>query len=122
MPSSVNVSSSTAWGTLPSTIWALVTPVFTASSAQRIFGIAGKGRMATGWDADFTLVDLKAKRTVTNEWNASKCGWSPFAGMEVTGWPMATIIRGRTVMRDDEIVAPSTGKPVHFMETLPEEA
>ncbi|MEN0652665.1 MULTISPECIES: dihydroorotase [Hyphobacterium] len=94
----------------------------TSHGAQRIFGIAGKGRMATGWDADFTLVDLKAKRTITNEWSASRCGWTPFDGMDVTGWPKATIIRGRTVMRDDEIVAPSTGKPVHFMETLPEEA
>lgn len=94
----------------------------TSHGAQRIFGIAGKGRMATGWDADFTLVDLKAKRTITHDWSASKCAWTPFDGLDVTGWPVATIIRGRTVMRDDEIVAPSIGKPVHFMETLPEEA
>jgi len=49
---------------------------------------------------------------------ASRSGWTPFDGMEVTGWPMATVIRGRVVMRDDEVVAPGTGEPVRFMETL----
>ncbi|HAQ35104.1 MAG: dihydroorotase [Maricaulis sp.] len=92
----------------------------TSHGAQRVFGIAGKGRMAVGWDADFTIVDLKARRAITADWIASKCGWTPFDGMDVTGWPVATIIRGTQVMRDDEVVTPSFGKPVHFMETLPE--
>jgi dihydroorotase len=49
---------------------------------------------------------------------ATRSGWTPFDGMEVTGWPKATIIRGKVVMRDDEIVAPSLGQPVRFQETL----
>ncbi|MEE2567454.1 dihydroorotase [Hyphobacterium marinum] len=90
----------------------------TSHGAQRIFGIAGKGRMSVGYDADFTIVDLKAKRTLTEDWVESKCGWSPFTGDTVTGWPMATIVRGSTIMRDDELVSPSMGEAVRFQETL----
>ncbi|WP_323762485.1 dihydroorotase [Maricaulis sp.] len=91
----------------------------TSAGAQRIFGIAGKGRMAVGWDADFTLVDMKRKETITDAWSASKSGWTPFDGMSVTGWPVGTIIRGRSVMRDGELVASGSGQPVRFMEALP---
>jgi len=91
----------------------------TSHGAQRVFGIAGKGRMTAGYDADFTIVDLKARRTIDENWVESKCGWSPFTGMDITGWPKATIIRGRTVMRDDELVGPSKGESVRFQETLP---
>jgi len=90
----------------------------TSHGANRIFGIAGKGRLAEGFDADLTIVDLKARRTLRHEDMASRVGWTPFDGMEVQGFPMATIIRGRVVMRDGEIVAPSLGEPVRFLETL----
>jgi dihydroorotase len=49
---------------------------------------------------------------------ASRVGWTPFDGMQAKGWPMATIIRGRVVMRDDEVIAPHLGEPVRFAETL----
>jgi dihydroorotase len=90
----------------------------TSAGAQRIFGIAGKGRIALGYDADFTIVDLKKKRRIENSWIASKCGWTPFDGMTTTGWPTATIIRGRIVMRDDALLTPSAGEPVRFGETI----
>jgi dihydroorotase len=90
----------------------------TSHGANRIFGMAGKGRMAVGYDADLTIVDLKARRTITHDWMATRSGWTPFDGMEAKGWPMATIVRGRVVMRDDEIVAPGLGEPVRFLETL----
>jgi dihydroorotase len=90
----------------------------TSHGAHRIFGLADKGRLAVGYDADLTVVDLKARRTLTHDQMATRSGWTPFDGMEVKGWPMATIIRGRVVMRDDEIVAPSLGQPVRFQETL----
>ena len=80
----------------------------------RVYGVVGKGRMAVGYDADFTVVDLKAKRTIEDSWIASPCGWSPFAGMAVTGWPMMTIIRGVAVMRDDEVLGSPTGQLVRF--------
>lgn len=91
----------------------------TSHGAQRIFGIARKGRMAVGWDADFTIVDLKESREITDDWSASKCGWTPFAGRTVTGWPKLTIVRGKTVMRDDELITAGAGAPVEFQTHLP---
>ncbi|MDP3632585.1 dihydroorotase [Phenylobacterium sp.] len=90
----------------------------TSHGANRLFGMADKGRLAVGNDADFTIVDLKAKRVIKHEDMASRVGWTPFDGFEATGWPKATIIRGRVVMRDDEVIAPSLGEPVRFSETL----
>jgi len=90
----------------------------TSAGPARIYNIAGKGRIALGYDADLTVVDLEAKRTITNDWIASKCGWTPFDGMEVTGWPRATIVRGRIVMREDEVQGAPAGAPVRFGETL----
>jgi dihydroorotase len=90
----------------------------TSHGPNRVFGVAGKGRLAEGFDADLTIVDLKARRTITHEAMANRSGWTPFDGLEAKGWPMATIIRGRVVMRDDEVVAEGTGAPVRFLETL----
>jgi len=90
----------------------------TSAGAARIFGIAGKGRIAKGFDADFTIVDLKKKRKIENSWIASRCGWTPFDGMTTAGWPIATIIRGKTVMRDHALVAAGLGNPIKFIETL----
>jgi dihydroorotase len=90
----------------------------TSAGAARIFGIAGKGRIAKGFDADFTVVDLKKKRKIENSWIASKCGWTPFDGMVTTGWPVATIIRGKTVMRDHALIQASQGQPLRFWDTL----
>jgi dihydroorotase len=90
----------------------------TSAGAARIFGIAGKGRIARGYDADFTLVDLKATMKIENSWIASKCGWTPFDGMRTTGWALATIIRGKIVMRDRALVERGQGRPVQFVETL----
>jgi dihydroorotase len=90
----------------------------TSHGANRVFGLADKGRLARGFDADLTIVDLKARRTFAHEEMASRAGWTPFVGMEAKGWPVATIIRGAVVMRDDEVVAPHLGEPVRFAETL----
>ena len=48
---------------------------------------------AVGYDADLTVVDLKARRTITNDWIATRAGWTPFDGTTVTGWPAVTIVR-----------------------------
>jgi dihydroorotase len=85
-----------------------------AAGPARIYGAVTKGRIAAGFDADFTLVDLQRERTIENDWIASPCGWTPFAGMQVKGWPVATIVRGHIVMRDDEIVSPPVGRRVQF--------
>ena len=90
----------------------------TSAGAQRVYGIAGKGRIAVGYDGDLTLVDLEARREITADWLASKCGWSPFEGTTVTGWPVATVVRGRIVARDGELLGEPAGAPVRFTDTL----
>jgi dihydroorotase len=90
----------------------------TSAGPQRIFGIAGKGRIAAGYDADLTIVDLGASRTIRNEDMATKVGWTPFDGMTVTGWPIMTIIRGSLVMRDGALTRTASGEPMRFVECL----
>lgn len=90
----------------------------TSGGAQRVFGTANKGRMAVSYDADLTIVDLKAKKTITHDQQATRCGWTPFDGFEATGWPVATIVRGRVVMKDGELIGQAHGRPVRFQETL----
>jgi dihydroorotase len=90
----------------------------TAHGPQRVFGLADKGRLAVGYDADFTIADLKARRTISSADMATRSGWTPFDGFEAEGWPMATVIRGVTVMRDGEVVSPGGGRPLRFLETL----
>jgi len=90
----------------------------TSAGPQRIFGIAGKGRIAVGYDADLTIVDLKAERVIDDEWIGSKCGWTPFAGRRVRGWPVGTLVRGRLAMWDGEL-GTAAGEPVRFGEALP---
>lgn len=90
----------------------------TAHGPQRLFGLATKGRIAVGFDADFTIVDLKAKRTIENKWIASRCGWTPFDGVTVTGWPVGAILRGEVVMWDGALNGSAHGKPLQFLETI----
>lgn len=90
----------------------------TSHGPNRLFGIAGKGRIAVGYDADLTIVDLKRKETITNDWIASRAGWTPYDGVAVTGWPVGTIVRGQKVMWDGELVTPSIGQPMCFLEAL----
>lgn len=90
----------------------------TSAGPQRVFGIAGKGRIAEGYDADFTLVDMARRETITHEWSQSKCGWTQFDGFQAQGWPVATIVRGQSIMRDGDLVRKGAGAPVKFTETL----
>lgn len=86
----------------------------TSAGPQRVFGIVGKGRIAVGYDADFTIVDLKARWTVEESWLASRCGWSPFTGMALTGKPLGTIVRGNRVMWEGQLANAAIGAPVRF--------
>jgi dihydroorotase len=86
----------------------------TSAGPARIFRILGKGRIAAGYDADFTIVDMKRSETIRDSWIASRSRWTPYDGKTVTGWPVGTIVRGRRVMWEGEIAAPSTGEAVRF--------
>ncbi len=85
-----------------------------AAGPARVYNMASKGRIAAGNDADFTIVDMKKRRTIRNDWIATPCGWTPFDGMTVTGWPVATILRGVAVMRDDAVIGPPRGALARF--------
>ena len=90
----------------------------TSAGPQRLFNLAGKGRIMAGYDADLTIVDLKREETITNKWIASRAAWTPYDGVKVKGWPVGTYLRGKRVMWQGELVTPSTGEPIRFMETL----
>ena len=85
-----------------------------AAGPARVYGAVNKGRLAVGYDADFTVVDLKKTRTIEENWIVTPAGWTPFAGMTVTGWPQATIVRGQTVMQDDRVIGPPKGQIIKF--------
>ncbi|MEK7356922.1 MAG: dihydroorotase [Bdellovibrionota bacterium] len=80
----------------------------------RLYGARGKGEIRVGYDADFTIVDLSRERTIENKWIASRVGWTPFAGVKVKGWPIATVVRGHVVMRDDQLIGEAIGRPISF--------
>jgi len=86
----------------------------TSAGVARTFGLRRKGRLAPGYDADFTVVDLAARRTITNQAMASRSGWTPFDGLQVRGWPVATLVRGRVVMRDGALLGAPAGQPMSF--------
>ncbi|HEY5829421.1 MAG TPA: dihydroorotase [Hyphomicrobiaceae bacterium] len=88
----------------------------TSAGPQRLFGIRGKGRIAVGYDADLTIVDMKRRETIRNGWIESRCGWTSYDGVSVQGWPVGTILRGRRAMWDGNILGPATGTPVRFYE------
>src|SRR5712672_1468439 len=89
-----------------------------SAGPARLFGIVGKGRIAAGYDADLTIVDLKRRQTISNAWIASRAGWTPYDGVAVTGWPVGTFVRGARVMWEGELVAPGRGEAVRFLETM----
>lgn len=90
----------------------------TSAGAARLFGLAGKGRVAVGYDADLTIVDLKRRETIRNSWIASRVGWTPYDGKEVTGWPVGTFVRGAKVMWEGDLATPSQGAPMRFHAAL----
>ena len=61
---------------------------------------------------------MKTKRTIENKWIASRCGWTPFDGVTVTGWPVGTILRGEAVMWDGAVLGAPRGAPLSFLETF----
>jgi len=80
----------------------------------RIFGIKNKGFIKDGFDADFTIVDMKKKITIKNADIESKCGWTPFDGFEFKGTPVSTIIAGKIKMKDGKIIGSPEGTPLSF--------
>lgn len=91
----------------------------TSAGPARLFDIARKGRIAVGYDADLTVIDLRRRQTITDGWIVSRPGWTPYDGVSVTGWPVGTFVRGRKVMWEGELTAPSQGDAIAFHATIP---
>jgi dihydroorotase len=80
----------------------------------RLYNAKNKGQIYVGFDADFTVVDLKKEMTIQNSQIASRSAWTPYDGLNVKGWPVMTVIRGHMVMREGQVLGQPVGKPVLF--------
>ncbi len=81
----------------------------------RVFGLANKGSIRVGYDADFAIVDLRSAWTLTDSQMAYLSGWTPFHGWEVRARVVRTIVRGKTVAADGELVGQALGRPAQFL-------
>ena len=84
------------------------------SGPAEAYGIPNKGKLLPGWDADLTLVDIDQARPVYNEEIVSKCGWSPYAGIALYGWPQYTVVNGQVAFDNGVIREEVHGKPLSF--------
>jgi len=80
----------------------------------KVFKIKNKGKIQVGYDADFSIVDLKKTRRIENSWIQSKCGYSPYHGMSIQGWPHSVILKGNLTFQEDQILIPSKGSALEF--------
>jgi dihydroorotase len=80
----------------------------------RVWDIVGKGRIAVGYDADLVLVDIERVAEIRNEEQVTKCGWSPWHGETLVGWPVRTWVMGHEVYRDGKFFADLCGREVEF--------
>jgi dihydroorotase (multifunctional complex type) len=77
-----------------------------AETPARMYGVyPKKGALQPGSDADMVIIDLEEERTIRDEDQVTACGWTPYHGLRVKGWPTTSIIRGRVVMKDDQVIA-----------------
>ena len=85
----------------------------TATNPARIFRIENKGMIKEGYDADLVIIDLKKEERVDNSRLFTKCGWSPFDGWKLKGWPIKTLVRGNLVF-DEGSIERIQGKEVAY--------
>ena len=90
-----------------------------AHNPAKRFQMKNQGQIKEGYKANFTIIDLKAKRKIESQWLASKCAWSPFEGWEVQGWPLFTFLHGKKVMAEDSVLATPCGKKIEFYDVEP---
>ena len=76
-----------------------------AFNPARLFGLfPRKGLIQVGSDADLAVVDMEMERTIRSEELVTKCGWSPYEGQSLKGWPVLTLVRGEVVARDGKVL------------------
>jgi dihydroorotase len=80
----------------------------------RLYRIPNKGRLQVGYDADLVLVDRHTPKPVRREELLTKCGWSPFEGWELVGWPLVTIVGGQIAFQNGQVDPSVRGKALQF--------
>jgi len=85
-----------------------------STAVARAYGIPNKGIIAPGYDADLVLVDLDTYRPVLRQELLTKCGWSPFEGWTLTGWPVLTMVGGQVVYARGKLYADVRGRALRF--------
>jgi dihydropyrimidinase len=77
----------------------------TSTNHAKTYGLyPRKGTIAVGADADIVIWDPSRQVTLTHDLLHDGSDYTPYEGLEVTGWPVLTMVRGRTVVRDGELV------------------
>ncbi|MFT7184039.1 MAG: dihydroorotase [Oceanicoccus sp.] len=84
----------------------------TSAEPARIFSLQGKGTIKEGMDADLVLVDMELEKTITEAMVQSKCGWTPYLGYKLKGWPVMTIVNGQITMESGKVSSTAFGKEV----------
>ena len=85
-----------------------------AEAPALVWDIVGKGRIAPGYDADLVLVDMNLQRTIRNQEQYTRCGWSPWDGTTLQGWPISTWVRGHRVYHRGRFDTSRPGGEVQF--------
>lgn len=85
-----------------------------STAVAEAYRIPNKGAIAPGYDADLVLVDLNTYRPVRREELLTKCGWSPFEGWNLTGWPVMTLVGGQIVYERGKLNTEVRGKALTF--------
>ena len=87
---------------------------WTSTAPARVWSLKNKGQIREGFDADLVLVDLHRSETILNENQLTKCGWSPWHGETLTGWPVRTWVMGRTVFADGKVIDGVHGEEIQY--------
>ncbi len=87
---------------------------WTAVGPARVWDIQNKGQIAEGYDADLVLVDLNKSEMILNNNQLTKCGWSPWHGETLTGWPVRTWVMGQTVFADGKVIDGVRGQEIQY--------
>ncbi len=85
------------------------------AAPARVWDMKGKGAIREGYDADLVLIDLNRKQTILDEEQLTKSRWSPWHGVELTGWPVRTWVRGKTVFQNGTVDVNARGAEVEYM-------
>jgi dihydroorotase len=86
----------------------------TCSGPAAVYGIVGKGDVAPGFDGDLAIVDPNERGPIREAWLHSRCGFSPYVGWWLHGWPRTVVLRGDVAYRDHAAVGPPCGRPLRF--------